>query len=320
MIAQRMKAAGLVVALALGGVLTPQGFAGQPKKWEQVPEAVRATVLANGGKVGTVDLEREKIDGKAVYEAVGKDKAGDTVDLVITEDGKLVTTKNDDAADKARENAAKAKKVGKAPALPQFSHPREITNPWLPLASVKQNILEGKEGGKALRVERTARPDLRKVFKAGRQTVETLAVEDREFEDGQLAEVTLDYFAQGDDGAVYYLGEDVDEYKEGKVVGHGGAWLYGKDAKSPGILMPTSPKIGDKFKAEDVPGITTEDDEVVSDSETVTVPAGTYRNCLKVKELLSDGKTEYKYYARGVGCVKEVPAEGELVLRTHSTR
>ena len=320
MIAQRMKAAGLVVALALGGVLTPQGFAGQPKKWEQVPEAVRATVLANGGKVGTVDLEREKIDGKAVYEAVGKDKAGDTVDLVITEDGKLVTTKNDDAADKARENAAKAKKVGKAPALPQFSHPREITNPWLPLASVKQNILEGKEGGKALRVERTARPDLRKVFKAGRQTVETLAVEDREFEDGQLAEVTLDYFAQGDDGAVYYLGEDVDEYKEGKVVGHGGAWLYGKDAKSPGILMPTSPKIGDKFKAEDVLGITTEDDEVVSDSETVTVPAGTYRNCLKVKELLSDGKTEYKYYARGVGCVKEVPAEGELVLRTHSTR
>jgi hypothetical protein len=206
------------------------------------------------------------------------------------------------------------------PALPRFSHPREITNPYLPLASLKQDILAGKEGSKKVRVERTARPDLHKTFTINDQSVEALAVEDREFENGQLAEVAVDYFAQADDGAVYYLGETVDEYKNGKVVGHSGAWMYGVDTKIPGVLMPAKPKVGDKFRSEDVPKITREDDEVVSVSETATVPAGAYRDCVKIKEVLSDGKIEYKYYAKGVGCVKEVPEEGELLLQSHTTK
>ncbi len=80
------------VVLALGCVLAVRRFAGKAMKWQEVPEAVRATVLANGGKVGSVDLESEKIGGQAVYEAVGKDKNGKEVDLVVTEDGKLVQT------------------------------------------------------------------------------------------------------------------------------------------------------------------------------------------------------------------------------------
>jgi len=91
---------------------------------------------------------------------------------------------------------------------PRFSRPREITNPYLPLASLKQDILESQTG----RIERTAKPELRNTFKVGEQTVEALVVEDREFEKGKLAEVALDYFARADDGTVYYLGEDVDEY------------------------------------------------------------------------------------------------------------
>jgi hypothetical protein len=204
-------------------------------------------------------------------------------------------------------------------ALPRFSHPRRITNPFLPLSALKQDVLEGKEGKKSVRIERTAKPDVKKTFKLGDQTVETLAVEDREFESGELTEVTLDYFAQSDDGAVYYLGEDVDEYKNGKVSGHSGAWLFGKDTQRPGVMMPAQPKIGDKFKSEDVPKITWEEDEVLSLSETVTVPAGTFKNCLKMKEVLSDGAVEYKFYAAGVGCVKEMPEEGEVRLISHAT-
>jgi len=314
------KLAVVVAMLALGCTLAQRGFAGQPMKWEEVPEAVRATVLANGGKVGSVDLEGEKIGGKAVYEAVGKDKAGKEVDLVITEDGKLANMKYDGAADKAQEDAAAAKKAQKAFAAVKFSHPREITNPYLPLSSLKQDILEGKEGSKELRIERTMKPEVHKTFKVGKQTVEVLVMEDREFEGGKLAEVTLDYFAQADDGTVYYLGEDVDEYKDGKVVGHSGAWLYGKQTKIPGLLMPGNPKVGDKFRSEDVPKITTEDNEVMSLSETVTVPAGTYQNCLKIKEVLSDGAVEYKYYARGVGCIRELPEGGDVVLKAHTSK
>ncbi|MGH7994555.1 MAG: hypothetical protein ACREDQ_13625, partial [Limisphaerales bacterium] len=163
------------------------------------------------------------------------------------------------------------------------------------------------------------KPDVHKTFTIAGQTVAALAVEDREYADGKLAEVTLDYFAQADDGTVYYLGEDVDEYKNGKVIGHSGAWLLGKDTQTPGVLMPAHPNVGDKFKSEDVPHITREQDEVVSVSETVTVPAGTFHNCVKIKEIGSDGDTEYKLYAPGVGCVKEVEPDAELPLVSHET-
>jgi hypothetical protein len=201
--------------------------------------------------------------------------------------------------------------------LPRFSHSREITNPWLPLASLKQDILQNENE----RVERTAQPEVHQTFQIGGQTVEALTVEDREFNaGGELTEATRDYFAQDDDGNVYYLGEDVDEYKDGKVAGHPGAWLLGKDTQTPGLLMPAHPKAGDKFKSEDVPRVTWEQDEIVSISETVTVPAGTYQNCVKIKETASDGDTEYKLYAPGVGCVMEIEGKAELPLKSHAAR
>jgi hypothetical protein len=85
-------------------------------------------------------------------------------------------------------------------------------------------------------------------------------------------------------------------------------------------MMPGRPQVGDKFRSEDVAPITTEDNEVLSVSETVAVPAGTYPECLKVKETLSDGTVEYKYYAKGVGCVREVPQGGDVLLKSHVVR
>src|SRR4051794_13177456 len=86
--------------------------AGTPQKWDELPKAVRDTVIANGGKAGmTVDKEPGMIDGKAVYEAGIKGKDGNIIDLVITADGKLVKIKTDDAADKAAERTARAEKV-----------------------------------------------------------------------------------------------------------------------------------------------------------------------------------------------------------------
>ena len=129
--------------------------------------------------------------------------------------------------------------------------------------------------------------------------------------------MTLDYFAQDDNGTVYYLGEDVDEYKDGKIVGHEGAWLFGRDTQSPGILLPGNPKIGDKFMSEDVSKSIHEDDEIVSLLETGTTPSGTYKNCIKLKEVLADGEVEYKYFAKGIGVVREVPADGDVLLIAH---
>lgn len=301
-------------------VLTSTCFAGKAMKWADVPEPVRKTILANGGAEGQpVDRENGKIKGKAVFEAPVKGKDGGTADLVITEDGTLVETKHDDAADRAAEQS-KTPKGKKVSAAMKFSHPRDITNPYLPLAYLKQDILEGSEGGKKLRIVRSILPDKHKTFKIGGQTVESLVMEDREYLDGKLEEITLDYFAQDDEGTVYYLGEDVDEYEGGKVKGHSGAWLLGKDTQHPGVIIPAHPKAGDKFKSEDVNKEINEDDEVVSVDETVSVPAGTFEHCVKVKEVLADGEIEFKFYAPGVGVVREVPAGGNVVLISHETR
>ncbi len=291
-------------------------FAGTPLKWEEIPEAVRKAVLANGGTAGTVDKERSTKDGKAIYEAQVKDKDGNVKDLVILEDGKLVEVKTDDAADRAQEQTDRAKKILTGV---KFSHPRDINNPYLPLASLKQDILEGNEGSKKIRITRTTKPEVRKTFKIGDQSVEALTVEDREWEDGALAEVALDYFAQDDNGTVYYLGEDVDEYTDGKVVGHEGSWLLGKDTQVPGVLFPAKPKVGDKFKSEDVSPEINETDEVVSLNETVTAPSGSYKNCVEIKESLADGTTEYKYFAKGVGVVREAPPDGNVLLKSHES-
>jgi len=307
---------GMAVVLLLG-VLAATSFASTAMKWEDVPEAVRKTILANGGKADSVDKEGHKIKGMAVYEAEAKDKKGGVGDLVITEDGTLVTVKHDDAADRAQEQSARVAKVLEAV---KFSHPRDITNPFVPLASLKQDVLEGTEDGKHVHITRTVMPNKRKSFTIAGQKVDALVVEDREMEDGQLAEVALDYFAQDDAGTVFYLGEDVDEYEGGKLKGHKGSWMFGKDTQVPGVLFPAHPKVGARFKSEDVSKDINERDEIVSVSETVVTPAGTYKNCVKVREKLADGTTEYKYYARGVGVVREVPPKGDVLLKSHTTR
>jgi hypothetical protein len=299
-------------------VLALHCLAGDPQKWETLPSAVRATVLANGGSSGQqVDKEGGTRNGMAIYEASVKDKNGDVADLVISADGKLAETKHDDAADLAQERAERARKLLKKLT---FSHPLDITNPYLPLAFLKQDVLEGSEDGKKVRIERTAKPDMHRTFRIGGKNVEAFVVEDREWEDGQLAEVAIDYFAQADDGSVCYLGEDVDEYANGKLKGHEGSWALGRDTDVPGIIIPAHPKVGGQFQSEDVSKDISENDEVTSVAENVTVPLGTYQNCVKIKESLADGTVEHKFYAKGIGVVRELPSVGDVVLKSHTTQ
>jgi signal transduction histidine kinase len=313
----KFKSAGLAAVLAVSCGLSMNAQAGKAQKWDELPKAVQLTILANGGKAGqTVDLENGKPGAKGIYEAPVKDQDGTVADLVVSGEGKVIETKHDDAADAAKE---KADRVAKAGSAMKFSHPRDITNPYVPLSMLKQDVLEGSEGAKKVRIERTAKPNLHKTFKIGTQEIEAFVVEDREWEDGQLAEVAVDYFAQDDAGTVFYLGEDVDEYQGGKLSSHEGSWLLGKDTQNPGVIFPGILKLGAKFKSEDVNKDINEDDEVVSMSEDVVTPAGSYKNCVKVKESLADGTTEYKYYAKGVGVVREVPSVGDVRLISHKT-
>ena len=58
--------------------------------------------------------------------------------------------------------------------------------------------------------------------------VETRVVEEREGSEGGLDEVSRNYYAiDKKTKAVYYFGEDVNNYKDGKVANHEGSWLAG---------------------------------------------------------------------------------------------
>ncbi len=198
-----------------------------------------------------------------------------------------------------------------------FSTPTAITNPYLPLSSLTQDILEGTEGGKPFRVVRSHTTGTR-MFTFNGVQVSTVIVIDSAFLNDTLIEVAIDYFAQSDHGDVYYFGEDVDNYQNGQVANHDGSWLFGVQTTTVGLFIPAAPKVGDRFRSEDVPGITREDDEVVAVNETVVTAAGTYQNCVRVKEILSDGAVEYKLYAPGIGIVKEITEDGESGLKSHS--
>ena len=197
-----------------------------------------------------------------------------------------------------------------------FSNPTAVTNPYLPYAAVQQDVLTGAEGSKAARVVRTRMPGTR-TFTVNAHSVQAIIMSDSSFEDGVLVEVALDYYAQSDAGDVYYLGEDVSNYRNGTVADHEGSWLFGVHTDKIGIMFPAGPALGQRYRSEDVGDITREDDEVVSLTESVTVPAGTFHHCVKVKETLSDGDVEYKVYCSGVGIVLESSVDGKTELQTH---
>ena len=145
--------------------------------------------------------------------------------------------------------------------------------------------------------------------------VETRVVEERETHGARLVEVSRNFLAiDRATGNVYYFGEAVDLYRNGRVVGHEGSWLAGERGARFGLLVPGAAKLGDRYYQEYAPGQAMDRARVVSLRAEVSTPAGRYANCLKVEETtpLEPGAKEYKYYAPGVGLVQD----GRLKLVT----
>ncbi len=143
--------------------------------------------------------------------------------------------------------------------------------------------------------------------------VETRVVEERESKGGALLEVSRNYFAFNTaDRGVYYFGEAVDIYKDGKVVGHEGEWESGRNEARFGLMIPGKPEVGAKFYQEFAPGVAKDRAEVVALDATIKTPAGEFKGCLKFVETtpLEPFARESKIYAPGVGLVKD----GSLLL------
>lgn len=191
-----------------------------------------------------------------------------------------------------------------------------VDNPLFPLSSLRVMIYEGNEGDPDTDETVDIRSESRVLERTKRVSgVPVTVVDVREFEDGELVEHTSDYYSQGADGGVRYMGEAVDDIEEGKVVGHEGQWLAGKNGAKPGLFMPADPKVGDSFEQERAPGIAEDRSEVVAVGLEVTTPAGRFDRCIKTEDFAPlDKLTEFKYYCAGVGLVREQFPEGRLDL------
>jgi hypothetical protein len=137
-------------------------------------------------------------------------------------------------------------------------------------------------------------------------------VRDRVSVDGKLVEETLDWYAQDKDGNVWCFGEEAKEYENGVVVSTEGSWEAGIDGAKPGIIMEANLQIGDSYRQEYYKGKAEDMATVLSLNESVLVPYGSFKNCLKTKDFtpLEPGIIENKYYSAGVGVVLTIMVEG----------
>lgn len=177
-----------------------------------------------------------------------------------------------------------------------------ITNPYFSLPVDLQLTYEGETEKGTERIQIDITGQIREVM-----GVMTLIYRDRVWIDDELVEDTSDYLAQHKNGNVWYFGEDVDNYENGKVVDHRGSWRAGVSGAQPGIWVMQSPAIGESYRQEYYSGEAEDVAEVVSITENVTVPYGSFTNCLKTKDStpLEPDVYEYKYYC---------PQAGALVL------
>lgn len=144
----------------------------------------------------------------------------------------------------------------------------------------------------------------------------TRVVEEREWKNGNLKEVSRNFFAICEETKdIFYFGEEVDMYKEGKVDNHSGAWLAGVDGAKAGLAMPAKPEVGMKYYQEIAEGVAMDRAEVIKVNDELDTPAGLFSDCLLTKEstAINAFEREFKTYARGIGLIQDE----KLLLTKH---
>ena len=182
-----------------------------------------------------------------------------------------------------------------------------IDNEFFPLEPGTTYIFDGtsEDGNEHIEVNVTSQT---KVILG----VTCIVVNDTVWLNGELAESTLDWYAQDKYGNVWYFGEDSKEYSGGEVISTEGSWEAGKDGAKPGIVMQANPLIGESYRQEYYKGEAEDMAEVIAFNVTVDVAFGSFAGCLQTKEWtpLEPGVVENKYYAPGIGVILEEMVEG----------
>ena len=143
--------------------------------------------------------------------------------------------------------------------------------------------------------------------------IETLVVRDTAYEDGVLVEDTLDWYAQDDDGNVWYMGEIATNYNyddEGEFTGtdFDGSWQAGVDGAAPGWIMRADPHARRQLLPGVLPGRGRGrgrgDRDRAQRRDRRSAPSTTCSRSATPRAS-SPGVGAFKYFAPGVGQVLE---------------
>jgi len=191
-----------------------------------------------------------------------------------------------------------------------------VDNPYLPLVPGTTSKFIEKLGRHTSENEVTVTADTKVIM-----GVTCVVVHDVVREKGTLKEDTYDWYAQDKQGNVWYFGEDTKELHPNGKVDTEGSWEAGVGKNQPGIIMPANPAPGAPYRQEYGPGHAEDMGQVVAVNDSVSVPYGSFGRCVRTKEwsLLESG-TDKKWYARGIGFIKEQAADKTVVTLISVTR
>jgi hypothetical protein len=188
-----------------------------------------------------------------------------------------------------------------------FDNPTDINNEWMPMQPGTKWVYEGTaldDEGNSLtrRIEFTV-TDLTKEI-AGVQAVVAWIVD---YNDDEIVEKEIAFYAQDKDGNVWYLGEHPEEYENGEFV-KAAPWIAGLEDARAGIKMMAEPQLGAPSVYQGWgPAVEWSDyGHVDQMGQETCVPVDCYEDVLVNAEssLGEEGAFQLKYYARGVGEVR----------------
>jgi len=211
--------------------------------------------------------------------------------------------------------------------VPSFSDPTHITNPWSPFVPGAVKLFRGRQDGAPTALLETHLKETRDFDWQGK-VITCCILEERDFEHGQLAEISSNYLAQDDAGNVWSFGEVSLIVESGVVVGDEvDSWLVGGPqvgdpadvlvASDPLLFMLANPQVGDTFAQQPAPGAG-ETLTVTATDLTVKLPGGTFTGVVRVQEV-DDGEdgadaVSSRWLAPGVGVIKDKEHHGHTVL------
>jgi hypothetical protein len=185
-----------------------------------------------------------------------------------------------------------------------FHNPLKIDNKYFPLEVGTTFIYKGTKDGQPSSDKFQVTNKVKVI-----QGISTREIHDNAFVKGKLSESTQDWFAQDDNGNVWYFGEFTTDIATG---GHEGSWQAGVNGAKAGIIMEAQPKVGDTYNEELAKGVAEDKAKVLSLNEKVCVPFGCFTHVLKTKNFtpLEPNSVENKFYAPEVGSIKTVMVKG----------